>query len=152
MPSTKADNAAISKTQTVLQIFGGHNPYPNIPKICFKAWTYRPSRNLHDISASQITNRSLDVVRPSCISITFGSLKPIKPFSSYVGAKSVGCSVTPKLALLQALSLTIAPWLCHRKVHRGSGNMLPQNTCIQIQNAHRFGATNRNMLCAIHSQ
>ena len=46
-------------------------------------------------------------------------------FSSYVSVKkkSVGC-VTYKLALLQALSLTTAPWLCHRRVH----HVPPSNT------------------------
>ena len=49
----------------------------------------------------------------------------IKAFLSNVSAKkkSVG---TYKLALLQALSLTTAPWLWHRRLTRLAPDMLPR--------------------------
>ena len=81
--------------------------------------------------------------RPASLSIIFGITKIDHSIFELTEPKEkVGGSGSYKPTHLQALSLTTAPWLCHRRVIRVlSPCMLSRNRFFSV--AHRFGAKGR---------
>ena len=144
-------------------LFGGLSPQNHLNKICEKILP-SPKLKLHQL----INNKKLfkfswlrsehhpPVVckdRPESISPVFEWLKLVKAFSSYVSTKkkklvrgSMYGSETLKLMLSRVMSLTVSPWLCHRRVRRVSPDILPETLFFA---AHRFRAADWNMRAAM---
>ena len=118
--TTEASNSQIPS----MVVTGGRNPHTNVPFFV----------------------QSLNLAHPKSFPVLFEWLKLVEAFSSYVSAKkmSVGRPGSYKFTLLQALSLTTAPWLCLRRVIRVSRDMLSPKHFYSV--AHHFGGWGRNVL------